>query len=120
MQCLWWSLWFCFFFSSRRRHTRLQGDWSSDVCSSDLRWTYKYEEAARQGAAGVLIVHETGPAGYPWEVVQNSNTGPREELPPGDAYHPLIQGWLSHEAAGKLYATAGLSRDELSHAAARL
>ncbi len=83
------------------------------------RWTYKYEEAARQGAAGVLIVHETGPAGYPWEVVQNSNTGPREELPPGDAYHPLIQGWLSHEAAGKLLATAGLSLDELSQAAAR-
>ena len=83
------------------------------------RWTYKYEEAARQGAAGVLIVHETGPAGYPWEVVQNSNTGPREELPPGDAYHPLIQGWLSREAAGKLFATAGLSRDELTQAAAR-
>ena len=37
------------------------------------RWTYKYEEAARQGAAGVLIVHDTGPAGYPWEVVRNSN-----------------------------------------------
>ena len=38
------------------------------------RWTYKYEEAARQGAAGVLIVHDTGPAGYPWEVVRNSST----------------------------------------------
>ena len=83
------------------------------------RWTYKYEEAARRGAAGVLIVHETGPAGYPWEVVQNSNTGPREELPPGDAYHPLTQGWLSHEAAGKLFAAAGLSLDELARAAAR-
>src|SRR5205823_2880719 len=69
------------------------------------RWTYKYEE--------------TGPAGYPWEVVQNSNTGPREELPPGDAYHPLTQGWLSHEAAGKLFAAAGLSLDELARAAAR-
>jgi len=83
------------------------------------RWTYKYEEAARQGAAGVLIVHETGPAGYPWEVVQNSNTGPREELPPADAYHPLIQGWLSHEAAAKLFATAGVSLAELTQAAAR-
>src|SRR5437016_8633121 len=83
------------------------------------RWTYKYEEAARRGAAGVLIVHETGPAGYPWEVVQNSNTGPREELPPGDAYHPLTQGWLSHEAAGKLFAAAGLSLDALARAAAR-
>lgn len=83
------------------------------------RWTYKYEEAARQGAAGVLIVHDTGPAGYPWEVVRNSGTGPHEELPPGNAYHPLIQGWLSHEAAGKLLAAAGLSLDELTQAAAR-
>lgn len=83
------------------------------------RWTYKYEEAAHQGAAGVLIVHDTGPAGYPWEVVRNSGTGPHEELPPGDAYHPLIQGWLSHEAAGKLLAAAGLSLDELTQAAAR-
>jgi len=52
------------------------------------RWTYKYEEAARHGAAGVLIVHDTGPAGYPWEVVRNSWTGPHEELPPGNVYYP--------------------------------
>ncbi len=83
------------------------------------RWTYKYEEAARQGAAGVLIVHDTGPAGYPWEVVRNSNSGPREELPPGDSYLPQIQGWLSQEAAGKLFAAAGLGLDELARAAAR-
>ena len=48
------------------------------------RWTYKYEEAARQGAAAVLIVHDTGPAGYPWDVVRNSWTGPADELPPGE------------------------------------
>jgi Zn-dependent M28 family amino/carboxypeptidase len=83
------------------------------------RWTYKFEEAARQGAAGVLIVHDTGAAGYPWEVVRNSNSGPREELPPGDAYRPQIQGWLSHDAATRLFATAGLSLDELAHAATR-
>ena len=83
------------------------------------RWTYKYEEAARQGAAGVLIVHDPGPAGYPWEVVRNSWTGATEELPPGDAYRPQIQGWLSHEAAGKLLAAAGLSLDELAAAATR-
>ena len=63
------------------------------------RWTYKYEEAARQGAAGILIVHDTEAAGYPWEVVQGSWTGPLEELPPGKAYLPAIQGWLSHDAA---------------------
>ncbi len=83
------------------------------------RWTYKYEEAARQGAAGVLIVHDTGPAGYAWEVVRNSFTGSTEELPPGDAFRPQIQGWLSHEAAGKLFAAAGLSLDELAAAAAQ-
>jgi Zn-dependent M28 family amino/carboxypeptidase len=83
------------------------------------RWTYKYEEAARHGAAGVLIVHETGPAGYPWEVVRNSWTGPTEELPPGDAYHPSIQGWLSHDAAGRLCAAAGFKLDELAGAAAK-
>jgi Zn-dependent M28 family amino/carboxypeptidase len=83
------------------------------------RWTYKYEEAARQGAAGLLIVHQTGPAGYGWDVVRNSNSGPRMELPPGDVYQPLIQGWLSLEAAGRLFAVAGLSFDELARAAAR-
>ena len=50
------------------------------------RWTYKYEEAARQGAEAVLIVHETVPAGYPWTVVENSWTGAKlnldEEKPP--------------------------------------
>jgi Zn-dependent M28 family amino/carboxypeptidase len=81
------------------------------------RWTYKFEEAARLGAAGVLIVHDTAPAGYPWDVVRNSFGGAQEELPPGDAYHPLIQGWLSHEAAGKLLATAGVGLDDLARAA---
>lgn len=83
------------------------------------RWTYKYEEAARQGAAGVLIVHETGPAGYPWEVVRNSWSGPAEELPPGKAFLPQIQGWLSHEAATRLFAAAGLDLAKLAAAAAR-
>ena len=83
------------------------------------RWTYKYEEAARQGAAGVLVVHDTGPAGYPWEVVRGSWTGPLEELPPGDAYHPAVQGWLSHDAAERLFAAAGLKFDEVSMAAAQ-
>ena len=64
------------------------------------RWTYKYEEAARQGAAGVLIVHETGPAGYPWEVVQqldrpsSSISSPGQGLPSRAA----IEGWITIEA----------------------
>ena len=81
------------------------------------RWTYKYEEAARQGAAGILIVHDTEPAGYPWEVVTGSWTGPLEELPPGKAYLPAIQGWLSYNAAESLFAAAGEKLDNLTRAA---
>jgi Zn-dependent M28 family amino/carboxypeptidase len=83
------------------------------------RWTYKYEEAARQGAAGVLIVHDPGPAGYPWEVVRNSWTGPADELPPGSAYQPQIHGWLSHAASTRLFAAAGQDLTALSAAATR-
>jgi Zn-dependent M28 family amino/carboxypeptidase len=83
------------------------------------RWTYKYEEATRHGAAAVLVVHDTGPAGYPWEVVRNTGTGAREELPPGDAYQLQIHGWISHDAAGRLCAAAGQSLDELARAAAQ-
>ncbi len=83
------------------------------------RWTYKFEEAARQGAAGVLIVHDTGPAGYPWEVVHNGWTGPADELPPGSVYRPQIQGWLSFDAATKLLAAAGQDLAALSAAATR-
>jgi Zn-dependent M28 family amino/carboxypeptidase len=83
------------------------------------RWTYKYEEAARQGAAGVLIVHQTGPAGYPWAVVRNSMSGARDELPPNGAYLPAVEGWLTYPAAHALFAAAGLDLDRLAAAAAR-
>ncbi|MGE5625354.1 MAG: M28 family metallopeptidase [Bacillota bacterium] len=83
------------------------------------RWTYKYEEAARQGAAGILIVHDTEPAGYPWEVVRGSWTGPLEELPPGKEYQPAIQGWITRDAAEKLFAAAGLKFADLAAAAAK-
>ena len=83
------------------------------------RWTYKYEEAARQGAAAILIVHDTEPAGYPWEVVQGSWSGPLEELPPGKGYHTAIQGWLSHDAATRLFAAAGVKLEDLTRLAAK-
>lgn len=73
------------------------------------RWTYKYEEAARQGAAGVLIVHETVPAGYPWLVVQSSWTGAKLNL---DAENPpyqcAIQGWITRSTAVQLFSQAGI------------
>lgn len=66
------------------------------------RWTYKYEEAARQGAAGVLIIHETKPASYGWNVVQSGWSGPQLNL---ESAKPLtdVQGWISNESATKLF-----------------
>jgi Zn-dependent M28 family amino/carboxypeptidase len=81
------------------------------------RWTYKYEEAARQGAAGILIIHDSEPAGYPWEVVHGSWTGPLEELTPDGRYQQAIQGWITHDSAEKLFSAAGLKLDELARQA---
>lgn len=84
------------------------------------RWTYKYEEAARQGAEGVLIIHETEPAAYPWEVVKNSWSGPKFNLTSEDNYlsRCAVEGWITIETAQKLFAEAGLNYDELKVAAA--
>ena len=74
------------------------------------RWTYKYEEAARQGAAGVLIVHETVPAGYPWLVVQSSWTGAKLNLDDANPpYKAAIQGWITRNTAVQLFKEAGIS-----------
>jgi Zn-dependent M28 family amino/carboxypeptidase len=83
------------------------------------RWTYKYEEAARQGAAGCLIVHETGAAGYPWEVVVNSWSGPQFSLVTDASSPPrlAVAGWLTGEAAKRLFASAGADLDALEKAA---
>ncbi|WP_100656270.1 M28 family metallopeptidase [Alteromonas flava] len=73
------------------------------------RWSYKYEEASRQGAAGALIVHETAPASYGWSVVANSWSGPQYGLPSADqgASRVAVEGWLTLEAATKVFADAG-------------
>jgi len=83
------------------------------------RWTYKYEEAARQGAAACLIVHETPGAGYPWDVVVNSWSGPQDALPPREdpAPHLPVAGWLTTEAAARLFAKAGANFDALKKSA---
>jgi Zn-dependent M28 family amino/carboxypeptidase len=78
------------------------------------RWTYKFEEGARRGAAGILIVHETGPAGYPFSVVQG-NLGERFDLvtPDKNMGRASIEGWLSLDATKKLLAQAGQDFDAL-------
>ncbi len=68
------------------------------------RWTYKYEEAARQGAAGILIIHDTAPAGYQWMVVKNSWTGAQLYLERDSTdYLPAAQGWITRDAAIKIF-----------------
>lgn len=77
------------------------------------RWTYKFEEAARKGAAAALIVHDTAGASYGWDVVKNSWSGAQYDLPAKDDPEKRIplQGWLSAEAAKQLFADAGLDLD---------
>jgi Zn-dependent M28 family amino/carboxypeptidase len=83
------------------------------------RWTYKYEEAARQGAEGVLIVHQTGPAGYPWAVVEAGWSGPQFMLAEtGDEPLAKVQGWISEETARTVFAQARLDFDARSAQAA--
>ncbi|MEW9798145.1 M28 family metallopeptidase [Alteromonas sp. CYL-A6] len=77
------------------------------------RWSYKYEEASRQGAAGALIVHETAPASYGWSVVANSWSGPQYGLvsPDQGQSRVAVEGWLTLDATKKVFADAGLDFD---------
>ena len=85
------------------------------------RWTYKYEIAAAKGAAGCLIVHETVAASYPFAVLVGSNTRENFELatPDNNADHVAMDGWLTHDAAIRLFAAAGHDYEALKKAAAR-
>ena len=77
------------------------------------RWTYKYESAARQGAAGAIIIHTTPSAGYPWQVVQTSWNGEQFEVPVGDEPRVGFQAWLTEEAARRLVEAGGHDLDTL-------
>ena len=83
------------------------------------RWTYKYEEAARQGAAAAFIVHDTFPAAYPWGVVVSSWTGPQLGLDAANNHMDDTQanGWITGEAANRLMAAAGKDLATLTAAA---
>ena len=85
------------------------------------RWTYKFEEAARQGAAAALIIHDTEGASYGWEVVRNSWSGPQFDLRAEDDPEPRLpaQGWITGEVARQLFAESGLDLDEQYAAANR-
>jgi hypothetical protein len=81
------------------------------------RWDYKYESAARHGAAGAIIVHTEPSAGYGWNVVQTSWSGTSFELPSRDERRVRLRSWMTEDAARRLVKTAGKSLDELVAAA---
>ncbi len=82
------------------------------------RWTYKFEEAARQGAEAALIIHQSGPAGYGWNVVSTSWSGPNLELDAEREVTPLlVEGWIQKDVAEKIFEQAGTSLSELSEMA---
>jgi len=82
------------------------------------RWTYKYEEAARQGAAGVIIIHDTGAASYGWDVVRSGWTGPQMVLSSEGKGPELtaFEGWISTESAKKLFALAEIPEEFIESA----
>jgi Zn-dependent M28 family amino/carboxypeptidase len=71
------------------------------------RWSYKYESAARQGAAGAIIIHTQPSAAYPWQTVQTSWTGEQFELPATDEPRIQVKGWVTEDAATRLVTLAG-------------
>ncbi|HHZ55783.1 M28 family metallopeptidase [Xanthomonas vasicola] len=79
------------------------------------RWTYKYEEGARQGALGVLVVHEAAPASYGWDTVASSNTNTMFDVVRDNprSAHPTLEGWIQRDLATELFKHAGLDFETL-------
>jgi Zn-dependent M28 family amino/carboxypeptidase len=85
------------------------------------RWTYKYEEASRQGAEGAIIIHETAPASYGWSVVKNSWTGPQFSFQRDDLNKDrvAVEGWINSTVANELFEKAGLDFNKMKARAAQ-
>jgi len=96
-----------------------QGDFGGKAMTYYGRWTYKYEEAARQGLAGLLIVHETAPASYGWATVKNSNTNTMFDIVRANPaeVHPLLEGWVQRDDAVRLFTAAGQDFESLKRRA---
>lgn len=92
-----------------------KGDFGGKAMTYYGRWTYKFEEAARQGAVGFLVIHETAPASYGWATVKNSNTNEIFDVirkNPLEAHAPL-EGWVQRDVAVELMKAAGLDFEAL-------
>jgi Zn-dependent M28 family amino/carboxypeptidase len=87
-----------------------QGDFGGKAMTYYGRWTYKYEEAARRGAAGVIIVHETAPASYGWATVKNSNTNAMFDIVRQNpkAAHTPMEAWIQRDQAEAIFRASGL------------
>jgi len=96
-----------------------EGDFGGKAMTYYGRWTYKYEEAARRGAAGVLIVHETDPASYGWNTVKNSNTNTQFDIVRANpaATHTVFESWIQRPLAEQIFAASGLNFDQAKAAA---
>jgi Zn-dependent M28 family amino/carboxypeptidase len=88
-----------------------QGPFDGRAMTYYGRWDYKHDEAARRGAAAVLVIHQTQPAGYPWSVVTSSWTGPKVDAARDDhgQNRPAFEGWITGTAADQLLRIAGTS-----------
>ena len=98
-----------------------EGDFGGKAMTYYGRWTYKYEEGARQGATGVLVIHETAPASYGWNTVKNSNTNTMFDIVRENpaAEHPLLEGWIQRDLAQRLFTASGLDFEAMKAAARR-
>ncbi len=80
------------------------------------RWTYKYEKLSEKGAAAAIIIHQTGPAGYPWEVVSGSWGQENLDIPgPGAASRVPVEGWITEAKARELFLASGRDFDGVAH-----
>jgi len=91
------------------------GDFGGKAMTYYGRWTYKYEEAARQGALGLLIVHETDPASYGWKTVKNSNINTQFDVVRDKpaSVHPKVEAWVQRDFAADLFKKCGLDFEAL-------
>ncbi len=98
-----------------------EGDFGGRAMTYYGRWTYKFEEGARLGAKGVLVIHETEPASYGWATVKNSNTNAMFDIVRKDpaAEHPLLEGWIQRDLAAQLFAASGTTFEQMKAAARR-
>ena len=92
-----------------------QGDFGGKAMTYYGRWTYKFEEAARRGALGVMVVHETAPASYGWATVKNSNTNAMFDIvrDKPSSVHPQIESWIQRDQAVAMFKDAGLDFEAL-------